>query len=419
MKKLISLTLALISVLICFSSCNNTPDTTISNTSAPTTKNEQKNPNAPTEFEDKFQVSDGELVYNGFYYYDGKVDVNQKKMYPVTLKYQNLNNLQSEGARLYNDVLGESDDPFVSDNIMGYEFLVDETATRENGGMPVLIISIQTRMEDIDADSNIKYFRLMSYNTATGKVKILQDDIEYLNKIYLINDRLYIVAREWDYSGEEPDRIYILYSMNRDGTDIRKYELKEKNMLLEIIGVFRGMIYFKQGGMIYKTNYEFDNPVLIFNDMNCGAPIVFSQGYMYYFMKKTDVTVQGKELHLSNLMRRPLSTMEDPSSAEIVLEDIYSVVRGNSPNLYYCPIVDEIKLVEKYSKIYASFACFRVFDIKTGQSYILYDKRDIDTDNTYIPDFFTEDIYAYTEDRIEKFFNAKTGEVIFEGDPFV
>ena len=183
MKKIIALLLALISVLICFASCNNTPDTTIPNTKQP-------NYVKPTSMEDKFQKSDIEVVYNNFFYYTGNVNPEDYRS-NQTIKVQNLKNIQANGSYLYNDPFG-NEDPF-NMKMPKIKMIVDEKATAENGGMPVLIISQDYEGDTIDEETAIWKHKIVSFNTATNTVTTIADNIENLQDFYLYNNKIYCV----------------------------------------------------------------------------------------------------------------------------------------------------------------------------------------------------------------------------------
>ena len=123
MKKTISLTLALITLLLTLVSCTPTPD-------VPSTDPNSPNFVRPSDVEEEFQIANDYIIYNSFYYYEGKIN-KENNMSPYTLKYQNLNNLQLEALRLYNDVLDEKNDPFVTTGPLTHLMLIDKKATNE------------------------------------------------------------------------------------------------------------------------------------------------------------------------------------------------------------------------------------------------------------------------------------------------
>ena len=112
--------------------------------------------------EDNFLASEIDVIYNGFYYYSGDVDTG--KLNPEsTIKVQNLRNLlPNRGVQLYSDPLG-SEDPF-RQKMPNLQMLVDEEATKENGGLPVLIIGISYDRIDLEDDNRILLYRIISYN---------------------------------------------------------------------------------------------------------------------------------------------------------------------------------------------------------------------------------------------------------------
>ena len=99
MKKIICVTLALVTLLLSLMSC--TPDP---NTTSTINPNTEETPNITI-------AKTGMLLYDNTFFYktqpipDGNLD-------DVTIKYQNIENIQPEGILLYADSLGENEDPF-------------------------------------------------------------------------------------------------------------------------------------------------------------------------------------------------------------------------------------------------------------------------------------------------------------------
>ena len=141
MKKLISLTLALVSAMLCLVSC--TPTNTHNNSNS----------------DGLYEQFSGSVVYNNIFYYSGKADPESDDM-TLTIKYHNLDNMNKYGIPLYGDVLGTEDDPFkkTSSRLM----IIDKKATEENNGLPVLLI---IQGYSYDSTANIP-----SSKTATGTI---------------------------------------------------------------------------------------------------------------------------------------------------------------------------------------------------------------------------------------------------------
>ena len=163
MKKLVSLTLALVSAMLCLGSCTPTTETEL-----------------PTEL----ISASTRVVYNNLCYYVGNIQQGELSS-ENTIKIQNLSNLQQDGIQLYSDPIG-NDDPFRGKYTLGghTKMLVAENATKANGGMPVLLIGL--KRETIKNGENVtQKYEIMSYNTATNKVTVIAEDIDELQNFYL------------------------------------------------------------------------------------------------------------------------------------------------------------------------------------------------------------------------------------------
>jgi len=384
MKKIVALLLALLSVLMCFASCSNTPETTIPNTKQPDYVK-------PTSMEDKFQKSDIEVVYNNFFYYTGNVNPEDYRS-NQTIKVQNLKNIQANGSYLYNDPFG-NEDPF-NMKMPKIKMIVDEKATAENGGMPVLIISQDYEGSTIDDETAIWKHKIVSFNTATNTVTTIADNIENLQDFYLYNNKIYCVALTWDKDSEEPNRIYVVHLMDKDGKNKKEYVLEEKNVCPYLIGVYKGKMYFSQNHNILRSDLDFENSEIIIDDIDCNFTPVFAGGYMYYQGNHRDIDVDSYTVpNCRDLLRRPLNDILNKESEEVVLEGLYLFMRCQESNLYtYCTI-NELQLINKNDKKTISRSCTHAFDINTGASKLLFDFRDTNTDQTYFVSFLSEEFY--------------------------
>ena len=393
MEKIIALLLALVSVLMCFASCSNTPDTI--KTSNPSTNNPNYVP--PTSMEEKFIQSDLSVVYNGFYYYTGKTESGTLGS-PSTIKVQNLKKLLPEGVQLYSDPLG-NEDPFLT-KYPKYEIIVDEEATQKNGGMPVLLISMDYESDELDDNTVIWKYKIVSYNTANGIMKTIIDDVEQLQKFYLYNGQIYCVSRTWDKkteNTEDPKRIYHVLVMDKDGSNKKEYMLEEKNVCPMLLGVYKGKLYFTQNHNILSSDLDFNNSKIIINDIECNFTPVFAGGYMYYMGNYRDIEVDSyivKNCH--DLLRRPLDNILDKCFEEVVLEKIYDFFGCQQSNLYVYKTINDTQIIEKNSRKWISGACTHIFDINTGKSELLFDFRQGNSNTTFNTIFASDDLFIYT-----------------------
>jgi len=408
MKKIVALLLALLSVLMCFASCSNTPDMT----DTAVTNTDQPSYPKPTSVEDSFLGSEIDIIYNGFYYYSGDIDTDKLNS-ESTIKVQNLRNLlPNGGVQLYGDPLG-NEDPF-RQKMPNLQMLVDEEATKENGGMPVLIIGISYDRVDLEGDNRILVYRLISYNTASGKLTTLAEEVEELKRFYLYKDKIYCVARSWDYTNsDDPDRIYSVLVMEKDGKNKKEYVLEEKNVCPYLIGIYNNKLYFSQNHNILRSDLDFENEELLFDDIECYFTPVFASGYMYYLSPKEIVNVDSFDFKSYKLFRRPLSDLLNNKSEEVVLEGFYYISQCHQTNLYQYYKISDAQIIDKSGKKTLSYSCAYIFNIDTASSEILYDYRKENTNNGfYLATFVTDEIFLILKDRKKLVINRNTGEEI-------
>jgi len=261
--------------------------------------------------------------------------------------------------------------------------------------MPVLIIGIRYAKIDLEGDNRILLYRIVSYNTASGKLTTLAEEVEELKDFYLYKNKLYCVGRTWDYTNpEEPERVYNVLMMDKDGKNKKEYVLEEKNVCPYLIGVYKGKMYFSQNHNILRSDLDFENSEIIIDDIKCNFTPVFAGGYMYYQGNHRDIDVDSYTVpNCRDLLRRPLNDILNKESEEVVLEGLYLFMRCQESNLYtYCTI-NELQLINKNDKKTISRSCTHAFDINTGASKLLFDFRDTNTDQTYFVSFLSEEFY--------------------------
>jgi len=354
MKKTIVLLLTLVSVMICFASC--TPSV------SPTTTPPQSTPPAQSEIPtEKYFIAryDDMCIYNSFIYY--QTDYTRES----TIKYQNLKNPHENSVMLYNDTFG-GEDPFkaVADSFI----IVDEKATAENGGMPVLIIAMNTyKNEDVGTD-----FKIVRFDQATNTLKVITEKTtgEKVNSAFLCGDTLYF--QMWSQN-EKEEYSFNYYKMNKDGGEITTLDnaIKTETEVLSIIGK---TVYLLDSvaGMVYKTDINFESfeKMTKYSDI-CFEPYI-ADGFLYYADKYREVDVEGNKVRVSDVYRKPLEGFKEASPELIIENAVYA--RGYGSRIVYFEAGDSEFFKDRIFTV-NKLPVLKLYDISTGNSTVLSDKR--------------------------------------------
>ena len=286
MKKSISLILAVL-LTLCVVSCNQNP---------PNHKNE---PTTPTVI-----FGRDVAVYNNMVFY--------RDDYTRELKYQDMENIQSTGFNLYQDLLETDENPF-KHTTAPTAILVDPIATKKNNGAPVLYIALN-RLDHM----------VVSYNTATQQMRILKKDLTgRLMNLLLYGEHLVFSTHEGDLGTR-------IHTIKTDGTDYCTLENPDK-LTLDIESIWNGEIYFTNGtGNLYKAPLSLDSFSLVLDD--CFGSVFFSDNDLYY-----------NEMSTSHLCRVPLN---DLSAKETVIDQpVGGIAQGS---LYIYKLNDDDRSVYLY-----------------------------------------------------------------------
>jgi len=360
MKKIVALLLALLSVLMCFASCTPNPSPTTTPTISPT----------PTEeTEPQCFVGKSDYVYKSFIYYQS---INLNDLTSSTIKYQNLKKAQSEGLNLYNDALGQGDDPFKS--IASAYIIVDENSTKENGGLPIVILAANYSAVTDGDESKKTQSRIVLYNQASLQIKVLyeNDSGEQIQGACLYGDTVYF--KKWTVN-ENGKSEYIYCSVKTDGKDLKTYPLSISTQT-EYMGIYSGTVYLKdlQSRRILTTdrNFEKSKKLMSYKISSTGFTPIIDGGYIYYAENEHDVTLGDTSFKAVDIYKKSLDDFEN-AEAEPVIQNVTlaSVCNGN---IVYCDASDAV-IAEYQETAYASNPLIKQYDVKSGNTKVVFDRR--------------------------------------------
>lgn len=266
-------------------------------------------------------------IYQDTVYY---LDFNER-----TIKYQSINNIQETGLPLCQDVLSADRAEHPLANLSSARILVDEDATRKNGGVPVLIIAYCNSANSFD---------IVTFNTKTNRMKTLKEDITYIHTLHFYDG--YII-----YACDEGDQGYNVYSMKKDGSEHCMLENPEQRGY-RVRNIYDDLIYVTDGvGNLYAATLDLKNLTYLFE--NCDNTVFFSNDYVYY-----------AEYGSRALCRRPRA---DLSQKEVLFEyQVRGIARSSSEYLH-------IKTNENGQLDYNSFY---IFDAETGMDTLVFENTD-------------------------------------------
>ena len=357
MKKLISLTLVLMSMMLCLVSC--TPTNTSNN----------------SDSDGLFEEFSGSVVYNNIFYYSGKADPESDDM-TLTIKYHNLDNMNKYGIPLYGDVLGTEDDPFkkTSSRLM----IIDKKATEENNGLPVLLI---IQGYSYDSVANDLMFQIISFNTATNRATVIADkitDVVY-GTAYLKDDDIYFtrfIGKKPGENGydENAENGLFLYKISKHGGEMQRYDI-DRTVECYPLAQYDGYIYFQKGltqYSLYRCDKNFENVELVMENPN---QLRIYNEYVFWSVKNETKNIEGNTYTSYNYYKRPIDNILDNSKDELVLENVDSLIRYYNDEVFYCEEndIDYKKLTPYDDTSVAYFQKCYSLNIVTGEKSVLYD----------------------------------------------
>ena len=259
-----------------------------------------------------------------------------------------LSSPQLSGVPLLFDPLLEEEDL-----IPGLHWMVDPVTSAQYNGIPTVVFTIR-RMDDVTDRNTLSHSKIVSFNVATQKLKILQDKIyDGIMSMWMYRDRIY-------YETNQGDRGKTFHSIKTDGSDYKMMENPN--------GEFRSHIYADDGrlyykvandGCLYSCDPDFGNVKKIRRMEGTFRPFVRG-GYLYYGESQGKSDFGGILYTSYHLYRSPLS---DLNQKELVLEHIYPT---GAPHLGMLPFryVEDIRMGEDGKTL---FSGLYFFNPETGE----------------------------------------------------
>ena len=383
MKKIISFTLALITLLLSLMSC--TPDP---NTTSTINPNTEETPNITI-------AKTGMLLYDNTFFYktqpipDGNLD-------DVTIKYQNIENIQPEGILLYADSLGENEDPF-----RGYGnafMLIDEKATKENGGIPVLIIAYGVMSEE-----GSYIYKIVSFNQSTNKLNVIADNIgNGFTSFCLIDDTIFYQYNTGDKEG------YVFFSVNKNGGEPEITSFSSQNQVV-IIGCYGETIYMFENGTtkIISCDMNFENSKNILESCNLKCKPFIEGEILYYGNDNSEITVGENKIEGCNIYKIDLTSPD--SAPELFMENVISASNYDS-KLFYS-LKDDVSIVSFGTFTYATCHTVKMYDFITEEKSTILDKS-MDTSVSISVLDCNDRFIWYSIDNKRYFMSLKTLELV-------
>ncbi len=277
----------------------------------------------------------------------------------ATVKNYNVNDLENGAVPLYHDALASyTENPLY--NILF--FAVDPIATAQNEGEPVLIMSKRTFHVDEAEQRMYELTTIFFYNTLTGEIVTVKDDIEEsLQSLCLYGDKII-------YTTNEGELGYNIHMLDKDGGNYIKMDNPD-SALYRVHTVYGDRIYYgTDAGQLYSCSLTFDDAQYICDFVLAITPFV-AGGSIVYCDNLDFVEYNATEYQCFDVCRRSFS---DLSTAETVIEDIY-VGMDCGDNFYYylcSPRSVSEKNVDRGTNILYKYS------FESKQSSVVYDLGD-------------------------------------------
>ena len=365
------------------------------------------------------------FIWNDLYFYIGRTVMDDEDS--TTMKYVNMKTKDTVGAPVYGNAFVEGGDPFNPKNL---EFgsslaslvnvMIDEEATAENDGIPVLLALLPFELPDDDTT----YRRLVSYNMATGQMKVLCENIgEGAMSFGRYGDTIYYTQfiGEMDDFTPELTGETAFFRLPIEGGEPERIPLPEENVYLTMECSYKGKIYLESddGECIYRYDLlkQSTERVCSFYTKNerKNEPLFYIDGYVYYKENQREVPKEGYDDELVvDLYRQPLDSLKDltEENGELVLKDILFNCWNNGKKIYYTKAGDG----NPFLTLQSDYSVLRWYDIETKETGIVFDYSDkqgilwivsVISDDYMIISSFKEDFEDYWRECI---FDRKTGE---------
>ena len=314
MKRYISLTLALVAVLLWFSSCSSENDLNYTpKLISSTTTN---------------------ILYNNMYIYLEESRETDGATYK-TLKYHNLDNMYNESLHVYSDLLSEESDPFTTWGTP--HFMIDEDATVKNGGVPVIVYAYIYNEGDTNPDDEMSNYRIISYNMATNKMtEICSSMGPITGTVYLYGDMIYYTRVLVD--SESGEVSYVPCKISKQSGTVQAFEYPDKRFICKLLSISENTIYLfeEKTNTIYKTDLDFKSFDTISDEYT--KPFVIGE-YLYY-TSDGKFEKDGGQFNKYDIYRKELKQL-DSANEETVLSDIGNYLIRDGI-IYYSKTYDAI-----------------------------------------------------------------------------
>lgn len=301
------------------------------------------------------------LYDNIFYYYD----INT-----FSIKYQDLNNIQTAGLPLYGDVLASGEEnPFTNIFSPMVFFVVDPKATKENNDKHVLIGAYYKYAIDKQTNRMKNFYQITSFDTGTNKVTVIQDEIaENIQSLAIYGD--WII-----YTTNEGDRGTNIHVIGKDGSGYKKMENPDKKSY-RVETVYKNRIYFiDSAGQLFSCSLALDDAQYLFNIV-LRAEMFIANDYIVYCDNLQATEFDGMSYMNVDIVRCPIS---DVSKKEKILSNVSMGMNHGDKFYYYLSEPRKVgSAVEEYSHILYEYS------FETGSSREVYDLQDKEISRCYI-----------------------------------
>lgn len=301
------------------------------------------------------------LYDNIFYYYD---------ISTFSIKYQDLNNIQTTGLPLYGDVLASGEEnPFTNIFSPMVFFVVDPKATKENNDKHVLIGAYYKYAIDKQTNRMKNFYQITSFDTGTNKVTVIQDEIaENIQSLAIYGDWIIYTTNE----GEQGTNIHVI---GKDGSGYKKMENPDKKSY-RVETVYKNRIYFiDSAGQLFSCSLALDDAQYLFNIV-LRAEMFIANDYIVYCDNLQATEFDGMSYMNVDIVRCPIS---DVSKKEKILSNVSMGMNHGDKFYYYLSEPRKVgSAVEEYSHILYEYS------FETGSSREVYDLQDKEISRCYI-----------------------------------
>ena len=301
-------------------------------------------------------------LYDDIIYY---YDINT-----FSIKYQDLNNIQTAGLPLYGDVLASGEEnPFTNIFSPMVYFAVDQKATKENNNKHVLIGAYRRTGVDKQTNRPKSFYQITSFDTGTNKVTVIQDEIaENIQSLAIYGD--WII-----YTTNEGDRGTNIHVIGKDGSGYKKMENPDKKSY-RVETVYKNRIYFiDSAGQLFSCSLALDDTQYLFNIV-LRAEMFIANDYIVYCDNLQATEFDGMSYMNVDIVRCPIS---DVSKKEKILSNVSMGMNHGEKVYYYLSEPRKIgPVTAEYSHILYEYS------FETDSSREVYDLQDKAISRCYI-----------------------------------